>query len=261
MILTLTGADDYRREKRKRHLIEEFKKKYSANGIERFSAATKDGRDKFHEAVFSPSLFSAKRLAVLDDVFEADEKDKRFIADLKQAIKDETLWVFISERDKVLVAWKFLTQKPITHEDFPFLAGEEWRQFVAHEAKARNLSLQAEALRLLVTVYEGDTWRLVTELDRLASKGGVIRAEDIDALDAESSINLWGILTQLRGPSLPKRIQALEKIFRSQEPAAKIFNIMAAQAGTMTKQFAQWDVMIKSGKLEYEEVLLEYVLN
>lgn len=257
MILSLIGPDDYRREQRKLYLIEEFRKKYGLHGAERFSATSKEQRDRFHELVFSPSLFAVKRLAIIEDVFECD--DKEFIKDLKQAANDQTLWVFIAERAKTPSVFKFITQKPATYEEFSFLEGEEWKRFILHEAKVRNMQLDPEVVRLLLRLYKDDTWRLVTELDRLASLGHSVRVSDLQIFDGQSEFNLWGILSQLRGESV-HRLRALEKIFMSQEPAAKIFNILAAQAGQDTPQFAAYDVAIKSGKLEYEEALLDFVL-
>ncbi|MEK7093833.1 MAG: hypothetical protein AAB903_00660 [Patescibacteria group bacterium] len=259
MILSLIGPDDYRREKRKRYFIEEFKKKYSVHGVERFLVSTKDGREKFHELVISPSLFSTKRLAVIEEVFETDEKS--FFEDLKRALKDPSLWVFISERDKIPAAFKFLTKDPVTAEEFPFLEGESWKKFILHEAKLRGINLEPEALRLLASLYKEDSWRLVTELDRLSAEGtSSIGAKEIREENSQASFNLWGVLGELRSPTIERRLYALEKVFESQEPAAKIFNIMAAQAGPMISRFADWDIDIKSGKLEYEEILLEFVL-
>src|SRR6185369_9988938 len=94
MILTLIGPDDYRRDHRRRFLIDEFKKKYDTHGVERFFLTTKEARERFHEFVFSPPLFSAKRLAIVEDVFETE--DKALVTDLKQALADQTLWVFVS---------------------------------------------------------------------------------------------------------------------------------------------------------------------
>jgi len=259
MILALTGPDDYRREKRKRYFISEFKKKYSVHGVERFVVSGKDGREKFHELVISPSLFSTKRLAVIEEVFETDEKS--FFEDLKRALKDPSLWVFISERDKIPAAFKFLTKDPVTYEEFPFLEGEAWKKFILEEAKSRDVRLDSEALRSLAFLYKEDSWRLVTELDRLSAQGvSSVGAKEVREENPHASFNLWGILSDLRSPMMTKRLYALEKIFESQEPAAKIFNIMAAQAGPMTSRFADWDTDIKSGRLEYEEVLLEFAL-
>ncbi len=258
MILSLIGPDDYRREKRRRFLVEEFRKKYGLHGVEKFVVSSKEGREKFHELVISPSLFSPKRLAVLEGVFEVE--DKEFLSDLKRVAVDPTMWVFVSERDKVPAVFKFITKAPTTVEEFSFLEGEAWKKFVFDEAKSREVVFDQEAFRVFLRSYENDTWRMATELDRLASKGGVISINDLNSLDGQTVFNLWGALNQLRGSVLSQRLYTLEKIFMNQEPAAKIFNIMAAQAGGETPRFAEYDVAIKSGKLEYEEVLLDFVL-
>jgi len=45
------------------------------------------------------------------------------------------------------------------------------------------------------------------------------------------------------------------------DPAAKIFNILAAQAGEKIPRMADYDIAVKSGKLDYEEVLLDLAIS
>ncbi|MEK7187623.1 MAG: hypothetical protein AAB691_02095 [Patescibacteria group bacterium] len=257
MILFLNGPDDYRREERKRFLIDQFLKKYPGSSIERFSADSKEGREKFHEFTISPSLFGDKRLALLDDLFETD--DAALMKDLKNVLENPLIWVFISEREKIPAAYKFLLKKPVTAEEYPFLEEGKWREFISTESKKRGLTLNSEAMNIFLSYYKDDTWRLITELDRLSSKKGAIQKQDAQ-LEKGKGFNLWGMLNQLKGSSRPQRLAALERILGNGEPAAKIFNILATQAGSRVQEFADWDVQIKSGKLEYEEVLLEFVL-
>jgi hypothetical protein len=44
------------------------------------------------------------------------------------------------------------------------------------------------------------------------------------------------------------------------DPAPKLFNILASQWKEKISQFARYDLAIKSGKLDYEEALLDAVI-
>ena len=56
------------------------------------------------------------------------------------------------------------------------------------------------------------------------------------------------------------RLAALETLLVSGDPPPKIFNILASQWREKTHQMAEYDFAVKSGKLEYDDVLLALVL-
>ena len=61
---------------------------------------------------------------------------------------------------------------------------------------------------------------------------------------------------------LKQKIVSLEVLLNSEEPA-KIFNILAASSRNQPaeiKRFADYDVAVKSGKIDYEEALLDLCL-
>jgi hypothetical protein len=64
----------------------------------------------------------------------------------------------------------------------------------------------------------------------------------------------------LRGKEVSGRLRALETLLAQSDPAAKIFNILASQWKEKTLQIADYDFAVKSGKLEYEEAVLDLVL-
>jgi len=57
------------------------------------------------------------------------------------------------------------------------------------------------------------------------------------------------------------RLAALEELFLTRDPAAKIFNILSAFAPNRAAQFAEYDYAIKNGKLDYEEALTDLALS
>jgi hypothetical protein len=128
----------------------------------------------------------------------------------------------------------------------------------------------------LATIYAGNSWALVTELEKLSalkaggaeahtagrtgSGAATIEKKDLDALDLEAAPDYWALLNGMKSFDVRTRLYALEKLFAINDPPPKIFNILAGQAGPKTPRMAEYDLAIKSGKLEYEEALLDLIL-
>ena len=64
----------------------------------------------------------------------------------------------------------------------------------------------------------------------------------------------------MKGYDVRVRLTALETLLAMNDPAAKLFNILASQWKEKIPQFAKYDLAIKSGKLEYEEALVDLVI-
>ncbi len=63
---------------------------------------------------------------------------------------------------------------------------------------------------------------------------------------------------------MPEKIEALEELFFAREEPAKIFNILASRnylSPEMLKKLADYDVAVKSGKMDYDEVLVDLALS
>ena len=62
---------------------------------------------------------------------------------------------------------------------------------------------------------------------------------------------------------LGQRLITLERLFQMREEPVKIFNILASRTYLSfedLQKMADYDIMVKSGKMEYEEVLLDLIL-
>ncbi|HVN26527.1 MAG TPA: hypothetical protein VMT99_02640 [Candidatus Paceibacterota bacterium] len=258
MIIFLYGPDDYRREQKKKDIIAEFRKKRSDLGLGFFDLASKDAFDSFGAFVRNQPMFETAKLAVIENAFEAQpEKLKEA---LKPVVAAKGLQVLVAERDKPLKALAFLLDEPVLSQKFEVPAGAEFVKFVNGEAKKRDLVLEPSAAAFLASVYEGQTWAVITELDKLASFKAVIAKSDLDDMGLAAAPNYWALIQGLKGFDVRNRLTALETLFAINDPAAKIFNIVAAQAGSRMPLVAQYDVAIKSGRLEYEEVLVDFAL-
>ena len=261
MIIFLYGPDDYRRLQKKKDFIAEFKKKRSESGLAFFDFTDKDAPGRFEEFARNQSLFESAKLAILENVFELDVK--LLSALLAPLAEQKAITVLISERDKPVKALGFLIEKPSLSQKFENLEGPAWTSFIAAEAKRLGFAVSAAAAQFLGTVYQGNTWGLVTELQKISgfkASNSIVDTSDLDTLELEAAPNYWALLNGLKSADARTRLVTLEKMLALNDPPPKIFNILASQWQERTPQIAELDFAVKSGALEYEEALLSVIL-
>ncbi|MDE2018778.1 MAG: hypothetical protein KGJ13_00315 [Patescibacteria group bacterium] len=260
MIIFLYGSDDYRRIQKKRELIAEFEKKHSGLGIGNFDFAAKEGIDAFEGFMRNQSIFETAKLAAIDNAFEADAKQLAKL--LQPFLNDKAASILLAEREKPVKALGFLIEKPAFFQKFENLEGAAWEQFINAEAKDSGLHLASDAVRFLAAVYQGNSWALATELRKLSAwgMGRPISKKDLDMLDLEAAPNYWMLLNGMKAPDVRTRLYAFEKLMALNDPPAKLFNILASQWNAKLAQFAEYDFAVKSGKLEYDDALLDAIL-
>ena len=255
MIIFLYGPDDYRREEKKKEIIKEFQNRHSSLGLDYFDLANDGEFSRFEDFVKSQSLFEAAKMAVVWGAYENPSQE--FIDELKLLEGDSSRTVLISESDEPP---KDLDKKILTQK-FEYLSGSPWEAFIDAEAKKRGIKLTSRALSFLASVYEGDTWRLITELEKISSlPRPLIDRADLENLGLEISPNFWELLSGLKSQNLRQRLTSLETIFGENEPAGKVFNILAYQWPGGLETFANYDLLVKSGKLDYEEVFVDLAI-
>ncbi|MEK7181323.1 MAG: hypothetical protein AAB738_03260 [Patescibacteria group bacterium] len=276
MIIFLYGPDDYRREAKKREIVAEFRGRRTDLGLGTFDFLDDGSLEKFREYLINQSLFQTAKMAVVSSLFETIDSSfaktaagKDFINILKGVLENKNITVLISEKDKPVKALDFLVKKPVFTQEFEVLKGREWESFVRTETKKREINISPDGVRFLAQVYEGDTWRLITELDKIrflgtpsAGSGSSqeIQIKDLEDLGVEQAPNFWGLILGFKSRDVAARLWALEKVFGTNDPPAKIFNILAYQLPDKLQTLANYDLMVKSGKIEYEEALLDLVI-
>lgn len=221
-------------------------------------------------------MFESGKLAVLKNVFEFSEK--ALAEELKWAAKQPparhspeakpmasgALTILMSEKNAAGEGLSFLRRKSANIEvhKFDYLGEEEWSRFIAEKAQEYGIKLNSPALKFLADVYQGDTWRLITELQKISSlKRGVISKDELEKLGLEITPDLREFLRDLRDYQLGERLNSLERIFSLNEPMPKVFNMLVYQWPEKLSQLATYDVLVKSGKLDYEEVILDLALS
>jgi len=258
MVIFLYGPDSYRRDRKKRFYIDEFAKKYSAHGIEHVSLDA-GGTAPLEMAARSRSLFEPAKLVVVSDFSEV--KPKSLQAALQPFLKDKQLNVLLLAEKKPVKALEFLLKPPATSAAFEHLEGAAWNKFVKEEAAAQKANLDASALALLAKTYEKDSWGLVTELQKLSGSDRTLAATDLAALGLEVAPEFFPLVQSLRSSQISDRFAALARLFRENEPAPKVFNIIAALWTQRAAHFAAYDRAVKMGRMDYEEALTDLILS
>lgn len=258
MIFFYYGPDGFRRLRKKQKMIAELRKKYPELVVENFSAADTDSLAKFLDFAKGQSLFSSKRLCELSDVYAMPVKLAKEIFPSLAERKDVA--VFISEEKKPTKEFSFLLDKKAQSEEFEKMSGQDFLSFAKSMAKEAGLEASPKALEILAGVYLGDSWGVATEIGRLALFNKKIEEKDVEELKASLPTEYWPLVNSLKNPRLGARLWALFKLTSQGEEAAKTFNIVAALSKGASAKFAEYDILAKSGKLEYPELLLGLAL-
>jgi DNA polymerase III delta subunit len=258
MIIFLYGPDDYRRTQKKKDLIAEFLKKRSEQGIGLFDLAEDGAPEKLEEFLENQQLFESAKFAILLNAFETSPAQLAKI--VKPFAESKATTILISEKDKPVKALAFLTKKPVVFQEFKNLTGAFLEYFVTGEGKKNGVAFDTAAARHLAAVFAGDSWGLSMEIQKLAAFAPKITKQDLDVFDFEIAPAYWPLLMGVRSPDVRNRLTALETLFASGDPPAKIFNILASQWREKTREMAEYDFAVKSGKLEYDDALLALVL-
>lgn len=288
MFLILHGPDAYRRLEKKREIVREFVAKHPMGHVVTVDAEGDSFKAQFSELAGTQSLFDPVMLIDLENAYALEKKD--ITAYLAPHIGSSTIVVLISEDSKPTKDFDAITapkekaakksaatktkavgkkakepagepKKPIViMQEFAYFEGAQWQAYVKALADKAGVVLTKPALVLLTGIYEKNTWGLVTELQKIASLSKKeIDSIDIEGADSPEVPSFFAMIGALKHQDIKVRLSMLEKLIALGDPAAKTFHMLAYQSGNVM-QFAKYDFFVKSGKLEYDEVLLDALL-
>ena len=270
MIIFFYGLDSYRRQKKLNEIVGQYSQKHLTR--EKFELNSSQADDEFlrlKEFARNRSIFEKEKLAIMAGLFEfADENEKQAVEFLKTNLQDKDFTIVIFEEEKPNKNFAFLLEQPVLSQEFMNLEGEKLEFFIKREAEKRGLELTVDAVRFLARIFSGDSWGLINELDKLSLFDTAFfdtnRLKNL--IDNFRPLAINQFFSQLYAISgnrtLKQKIVGLEILLSGEEPA-KIFNFLASSPKnrpTEIKKFADYDVAVKSGKIDYEEALLDLCL-
>jgi len=203
------------------------------------------------------------RLAIVLGLGEMKPFDKLRVKNLagflQPLVEVRDITVLLSEENKLGKDFNFLLKKQVLSQEFSNLTIGQFRNFIIKEGERREVELDDADLRSLANIYLGDSWGLVTELDKMALAIKPTSLQANPSIGGERN-DLWFQLRKIANSRvIASNLPILEKLLISEDPA-KIFNLLAYQARDKSK-FADYDAAVKSGKLDYEAALTDLVLN
>jgi len=184
MIIFLYGEDSFRSREKLNELIAKFKKDVDPSGgsLHRVDSAG-ISLEKINEQVSAPSLFSRKRMIVLERIFA--EKDKVFFDEaalfFKKFLKSKKGAAEKEDKDNIIVFWDQVSPGDVKgNKLFKLLLGADFSQqfnslsnaqvinWLKARAASQGAQIRQAAAVQLASFFNSDLWRLSNEIKKLA---------------------------------------------------------------------------------------------
>ena len=250
-----------------KEIVGDYKKKHSSFSIEHFDMEDEDELGRLRDFSRANSLFDAFKFAVVrsgDGVEKEEQKD--FAKFLKEQIeKKESVLVLLFDK-KPVKEFGFLLKKPVIFQEFEELTPAQFSSFIQKEAEKMGVRLDRAGVALMAQAFRGDSWGAVTELEKLSllDEKKITAATLAQHVSTFDEVNLFSALNAMRSSRDPgERLRIFEELLDRNSDPAMLFNMIAVAPyeGRAWKELvADYDAAVKSGKMEYEEALLDIVL-
>jgi len=241
MIIFLYGEDTYRSREKLKLLKEKFIREVDNDGS---SLATLNGEtatmEKINEQLGSPSLFSRKRMIVIENIFANKSKsvsDQLYeylkSQDAKKTGAKEKAAKAKPDNDNIIIIWddidgvkfksnklfKFLQAQKFSQEFKP-LSNTEATAWIKKEAVSRGAILRQNAAIELTALLGNDLWRLSNELNKLIHYAGGQENKLLDS-QAKPAIEVEAVRDLVKG-KLDENIFALTDAISGKNKALAI---------------------------------------
>ncbi len=258
MVIFLYGEDSYRRLQKQKEIFEAYHKKYGNLSYDKFDLIEDNDTNKLKEFVSNRSMFDKVKLAVVDNVFKTSDK-KVVKTMLKENLENKDVLFLVNGDKKPAAEFRFLTENPVQSQEFSLLEGVKLNSFINKESLSRGFKLSPETTSSLREFFKNDSWGLITELDKIA----LMKNKNFDN-DSYSDRNYFELIGALKNKrNMSQSLIALEVMLSERhDDAARIFNSLSyfLRDRESTELFADYDVSVKSGRFDYEEALLDFVI-
>jgi len=177
--------------------------------------------------------------------------------------------VFLSEEEKPEGEFGFLLTKKVQNIEFQELSGKTLEKFIAEKSRKCGISFEQDAFDffvLFIFSHGSDrSWRALFELEKLSLLGlsQPIQKQDLARhIKIHTHEELFSIARAImNAKDVRLRLPILEKVFIQNNAMPYLFNLLPSfTKGAEILLLADYDVAVKSGKLGYEEAILEFIL-
>jgi len=185
MIIFLYGPDTYRSRQKLNEIIEHYKKIHKSGlNLKYFNGENLNFED-FRDEILQPSMFSGKKLVIVNNVFSNSEFKEKFLKDSQKFINSQDVILFY-EADKISGDDNLfkLLKKSGKIQKFEFLGGQNLKNWIKKEIKSYKVKADPEAIEKLINFVGNDSWQLSNEIQKLVNyrKDKNIQTKDIELL-------------------------------------------------------------------------------
>lgn len=253
-----------------------YKEKY-ASGAGVFCLDKEEDFGKLKNFCGSQSLFEKSKLGIVHNFSELSVRGgsafggkkadlKEFVKLIKENLESKNITLILIGDKKPTKDFAFLLKKPAIPHSFENLEGGDLKKFLDLEIKKRGMEMDIESKDLLLASCGANTCDIVSELEKLA----LLDEKKIDRkilekhIDLSPAMDIFNQLNKIRGShSVGEKLRFLDELLASGADPTMVFNMSAASPYLNQEQkikMADYDAAVKSGKLEYDEVLLSMML-
>jgi len=205
MVYFFYGAETFQLKRKINSEISRYQAKHKSGlNFGRFNFAQEQSFDDFKNFIESYSMFSEKKLAIIEELFEAAPSTQtNFVGYLEASkiLKDEERFLIIAQelrliddkkkKEKYILKdagakdlFKKLTGKETNSEEFNLLEGAKLEAWIKKEVAAQSGQIDSAAIKNLATFVGPDLWQMQNEISKLISfkNGQPIKENDVDQL-------------------------------------------------------------------------------
>jgi len=214
MLILLYGEDSYRLRQKLKEIRGNYQAKHQSGLSLAWFRESESDFDKIREKIEAVSMFSEKKLIILENLFRNKSFQEDFFNYAKK-IKlkdDQDVIIAICHEGKLAVSK--IKNKLSMLEEFSFLKGPTLVNWIKKEFEKNRTKISSEALKKLVVYIGNDLWRLSGEIAKLASYSDKkeVKEEDIDLLvKANLDTNIFKTLDALAQRNKPAAFQLLHE--------------------------------------------------
>ncbi|OGZ02822.1 MAG: hypothetical protein A2390_01480 [Candidatus Liptonbacteria bacterium RIFOXYB1_FULL_36_10] len=262
MLFLLYGENSFSRLEKEKHLIEKYKEKHAGLSLSRFdlNEENKETLEKLKSFLKTQSLFESIKLGLVKEPFSLPLSNLKEI--FKTATTSKNTVLIISSFKKPPATFKFLlNNKEIKKEEFPKLSGKNLSDFVQEQSEKRKIKIDRNTFNALIE-SSGEPFDIINNLEKLSLLNREkISVSDLELCGISKDYEFFYLVKTLSEENLAKKLSAIFILKSQNEDPAKIFNILSCQPHLSRKSLSSFDKDIKSGRLEYEEVLLSLAIS
>ncbi len=271
MVIFLFGPDTYRSRQRLSDIKQEFIRRKDKKGLNiSVVQATDLTVDELRKAVLSSSLFSEKRLIIIEELLSGDIRNRNskefesLLQEITKILKKTRRQAGLPGRQagNILVFWgQEIKEKELTppqhrlyqllkkekySEEFKLLKPAELKKWIKKQVSQEGVQIEDPAINLLIDIYGNNLWFIKNELDKLIAwqfepqtkqkKPLIIRLDDIkNIILPKTEQNIWRLVDALGQKNKIQALKVLSDQFKNEADVSKIISLLAHQYRTILR--------------------------